>query len=43
VEKLVADPSIIRNRMKIDAAVRNARAFLAVQYEFGSIGRISTR
>ena len=36
IEKLIADPSIIRNRMKIEAAVRNARAFLAVQEEFGS-------
>ena len=36
VDELVADPSIIRNRMKIEAAVRNARAFLAVQDEFGS-------
>ena len=36
VEKLVGDPAIIRNRMKIEAAVRNARAFLAVQDEFGS-------
>src|SRR5258706_13553875 len=36
IQKLVADPSIIRNRMKIEAAVRNARAFLAIQDEFGS-------
>jgi len=36
VQKLAADPSIIRNRMKIEAAVRNARAFLAIQDEFGS-------
>jgi DNA-3-methyladenine glycosylase I len=36
IEKLTADPGIIRNRMKIEAAVRNARAFLAVQEEFGS-------
>ena len=36
VEKLVADPAIIRNRLKIEAAVRNARAFLDVQNEFGS-------
>jgi DNA-3-methyladenine glycosylase I len=36
VEKLVADPAIIRNRLKIEAAVRNARMFLAVQDEFGS-------
>jgi DNA-3-methyladenine glycosylase I len=33
--RLTADPSIIRNRMKIEAAVRNARAFLAIQDEFG--------
>lgn len=36
IEKLVVDPSIIRNRMKIAAAVKNARQFLAVQEEFGS-------
>jgi len=33
---LLKDSSIIRNRLKIDAAVTNARAFLAVQREFGS-------
>ena len=32
---LLADPQIIRNRMKIEAAVRNARAFLKIQAEFG--------
>jgi DNA-3-methyladenine glycosylase I len=36
IQTLTADPSIIRNRMKIEAAVRNARAFLAIQDEFGS-------
>jgi DNA-3-methyladenine glycosylase I len=36
VERLLADPGIIRNRLKIDAAIQNARAFLAVQREFGS-------
>jgi DNA-3-methyladenine glycosylase I len=36
IQKLVADPSIIRNRLKIEAAVRNARAFLAIQDECGS-------
>jgi len=36
IEKLTLDPAIVRNRMKIEAAVRNARAFLAVQREFGS-------
>jgi DNA-3-methyladenine glycosylase I len=36
IEKLILDPGIIRNRMKIEAAVRNARSFLKVQEEFGS-------
>ncbi len=34
--QLLADPRIIRNRLKVAAAVQNARAFLAVQEEFGS-------
>ena len=36
VQKLLLDPGIIRNRQKIEAAVRNARAFLTIQEEFGS-------
>jgi DNA-3-methyladenine glycosylase I len=36
IEKLLHDPSIIRNRQKVASAVRNARQFLAVQEEFGS-------
>ena len=36
VEKLLLDPGIIRNRAKVEATVRNARAFLAVQEEFGT-------
>jgi DNA-3-methyladenine glycosylase I len=36
VEKLLLDPSIIRNRRKIEAAIKNARAFLAVVEEFGN-------
>jgi DNA-3-methyladenine glycosylase I len=36
IEKLTVDPGIVRNRMKIQAAVQNARAFLAVQEAFGS-------
>src|ERR1051326_4949704 len=36
IEKLTADSAIIRNRLKIEGAVRNARAFLAIQDEFGS-------
>jgi len=36
IRSLLADPGIVRNRLKIVAAVRNARAFLEVQREFGS-------
>jgi DNA-3-methyladenine glycosylase I len=36
IEKLLADPGIIRNRRKVEASVRNAKAFLKVVDEFGS-------
>jgi DNA-3-methyladenine glycosylase I len=36
VEKLLQNPSIVRNRLKVKSAVTNARAFLAVQQEFGT-------
>ena len=36
VERLLKDPGIVRNRLKIKSAVSNARAFLEVQDEFGS-------
>lgn len=36
---LLADAGIVRNRLKIDAAVSNAQAFLAVQKEFGSFDK----
>lgn len=36
VERLLADAGIVRNRRKIEGAIRNARAFLAVREEFGS-------
>jgi DNA-3-methyladenine glycosylase I len=36
VERLLGDPGIVRNRLKVESAVSNARAFLAVQQEFGS-------
>jgi len=39
VAKLLADPGIIRNRLKVAAAIENAKAFLAVQKEFGSFDR----
>ena len=36
IEKLLADPGIIRNRRKVEGAVKNARAFLATAEEFGT-------
>lgn len=36
IERLLQDPGIIRNRLKVEAAVQNARAFLDVQAEFGT-------
>ena len=36
IGQLLLDPGIVRNRLKIEAAVINARAFLEVQKEFGS-------
>ena len=36
VERLLANPAIVRNRGKVEAAVNNARRFLEVQREFGS-------
>jgi DNA-3-methyladenine glycosylase I len=36
IEKVLQDPGIIRNRAKVQATITNARAFIAVQKEFGS-------
>ncbi len=36
VKRLLADPGIVRNRLKIDAAIGNAQRYLQVQEEFGS-------
>ena len=36
IEKLLQDPSIVRNRLKVTSTVTNAKAFLAVQEEFGT-------
>lgn len=36
VRQLLGNPGIVRNRLKIGAAVQNAKAFLAIQEEFGS-------
>jgi DNA-3-methyladenine glycosylase I len=43
VQKLTTNPAIIRNRLKIEAAVRNAGAFLAIQEEFGSFDKYCWR
>jgi DNA-3-methyladenine glycosylase I len=39
VAKLLKDEGIVRNRLKIESAVKNARAFLEVQEEFGSFAK----
>ena len=39
VRKLMKDPGIVRNRLKIEATISNAKAFLAVQKEFGSFSK----
>ena len=39
IRKLLKDPGIIRNRLKITGTVQNAKAFLAVQKEFGSFNQ----
>ena len=39
IERLLRDPGIVRNKLKVAAAVANAKAFLSVQKEFGSFDR----
>ena len=39
VRELLADDGIVRNRLKIASAIRNAAAFLQIQQEFGSFDR----
>lgn len=36
IERLLKNPGIVRNRLKVQSAIRNARAFLEIQAEFGS-------
>jgi DNA-3-methyladenine glycosylase I len=36
VRRLLGDPGIVRNRLKVEGAIRNAKAFVAIQREFGS-------
>jgi DNA-3-methyladenine glycosylase I len=39
IERLINDPAIVRNRLKIAATVNNAKAFLKIQKEFGSFDK----
>ena len=39
VERLLQDAGIVRNRLKINSAIRNARVFLAMQQKHGSFAR----
>ena len=39
VEKLLKDESIIRNKLKINSAINNAKSFLKIQDEFGSFDK----
>lgn len=39
IEKILLDPGIIRNRLKVQAAVNNAKRFLQVQEEFGTFDK----
>ncbi len=39
IEELLQDPGIIRNRLKVESTVSNAKAFLKVQEEFGSFDK----
>lgn len=41
--RLLQDPGIVRNRLKVESAVANARAFLKVQEEFGSFAAYQWR
>lgn len=42
-QKLLQDPGIIRNRLKVRSAIQNAKAFLSVQKEFGSFDAYAWR
>lgn len=43
IEQLLLEPGIVRNRLKIESAVRNARQFIAVEAEFGSFDQFIWR
>jgi DNA-3-methyladenine glycosylase I len=39
IERILRDPGIVRNRLKVRGAVRNAKAFLQIEREFGTFDR----
>ncbi len=39
IAKILLDPAVVRNRLKVESAVSNAKAFIAVQQEFGSFSK----
>lgn len=39
IAKLIQNPAIIRNKLKINSAVKNAQAFIQIQIEFGSFDK----
>jgi DNA-3-methyladenine glycosylase I len=39
IEKILEDPGIVRNKLKVNAAVNNAKRFLEIQKEFGSFDK----
>jgi len=43
VAQLLADPGIVRNRLKVESAITNARSFLKIQEEFGSFNAYQWR
>ena len=43
IESLLLDPGIIRNRLKVNAAVTNAKEFIKIQEEFGSFDQYAMR
>ena len=43
IARLMLDPGIVRNRLKLESTVKNARAYLRVQHEFGSFSKYQWR
>jgi DNA-3-methyladenine glycosylase I len=43
IARLMQEPGIVRNRLKLESTVKNARAFLKIQEEFGSFARYQWR